>query len=199
MISILVGLALVQDPDIKLTADFVFGQSYRVGGPAPVKVVLQNDGATLNGRLVLRWTSFQPDPKKGFELDQLHGQDSLYYELSVVLPEKSRQVHTAYVIGQEEHSGHRLMAALVDDKNRVRAFAEAAGSLVKRNILFVGIVGERMPPQLSRAFDPAAAREVLGLPEGAVPVAFTPLGWPADTPGPKERGPLSDLVRYERW
>ena len=49
------------------------------------------------------------------------------------------------------------------------------------------------------AFDPAAARELLGLPEGVVPVAFTPLGWPADAPGPKERRPLEELVRYERW
>jgi len=49
------------------------------------------------------------------------------------------------------------------------------------------------------AFDPVAAREVLGLPEGVVPVAFTPLGWPADEPGPKERRPLEELVRRERW
>jgi nitroreductase len=49
------------------------------------------------------------------------------------------------------------------------------------------------------AFDPAAAREVLGLPEGIVPVAFTPLGWPADAPGPKERRDLEELVYHERW
>jgi len=49
------------------------------------------------------------------------------------------------------------------------------------------------------AFDPAAAREVLGLPEHVEPVAFTPLGYPADQPAPKERKPLADLVRYERW
>jgi nitroreductase len=49
------------------------------------------------------------------------------------------------------------------------------------------------------AFDPKAAREVLGLPEGVVPVSFTPLGWPLDSPAPKERKPLTDLVRYERW
>lgn len=48
------------------------------------------------------------------------------------------------------------------------------------------------------AFDPRAARDVLGLPEGVVPVAFTPLGYPADSPGPKKRRPLSDLVRRER-
>lgn len=49
------------------------------------------------------------------------------------------------------------------------------------------------------AFDPAAAREVLGLPEGVEPIAFTPLGYAADRPGPKERKPQSALVRYERW
>jgi nitroreductase len=49
------------------------------------------------------------------------------------------------------------------------------------------------------AFDPDAAREVLGLPEDAEPIAFTPLGYPADQPLPKQRKPLSDLVRYENW
>ncbi len=49
------------------------------------------------------------------------------------------------------------------------------------------------------AFDPAAARQVLGLPGGVEPVAFTPLGYPADRPAPKARKPLSELVRYERW
>jgi len=49
------------------------------------------------------------------------------------------------------------------------------------------------------AFDPDAAREVLGLPDGVEPIAFTPLGYPADSPGAKKRKELSDLVRYERW
>jgi nitroreductase len=49
------------------------------------------------------------------------------------------------------------------------------------------------------AFDPVAAREVLGLPDDVEPIAFTPLGYAADQPGPKKRKPLSELVRYERW
>lgn len=48
-------------------------------------------------------------------------------------------------------------------------------------------------------FDPQAAREVLGLPEGIEPVCFTPLGYPADSAGAKRRKPLNALVRYERW
>jgi len=49
------------------------------------------------------------------------------------------------------------------------------------------------------AFDPAAARELLELPEGVEPVAFTPLGHPADAPRPKTRKKLDELVRYERY
>lgn len=49
------------------------------------------------------------------------------------------------------------------------------------------------------AFDPAAARQVLALPDEMEPIAFTPLGYPADSPRPKRRKALSDLVRYERW
>jgi nitroreductase len=49
------------------------------------------------------------------------------------------------------------------------------------------------------AFDAQAAREVLRLPENVEPVAFTPLGFPADQPRPRQRKSLSELVRYEAW
>jgi nitroreductase len=49
------------------------------------------------------------------------------------------------------------------------------------------------------AFDVPTARQVFGLPPGVEPVALTPLGYPADRPGRKERKPLAELVRYERW
>ncbi len=49
------------------------------------------------------------------------------------------------------------------------------------------------------AFNPDAARDVLGLPENVEPIAFTPLGYPADALGTKKRKSLADLVRYERW
>jgi len=49
------------------------------------------------------------------------------------------------------------------------------------------------------SFDVRAAHEVLGIPPGIEPLALTPLGYPADQPEPKERKPLSELVRYENW
>ena len=49
------------------------------------------------------------------------------------------------------------------------------------------------------AFDPPAAREILRLPDDVEPIAFTPLGYPADQPGSKDRKALPQLVRYEHW
>jgi nitroreductase len=49
------------------------------------------------------------------------------------------------------------------------------------------------------AFNPVAAREVLGLPADVIPSAFTPLGHPADSPAQKKRKLLPELVRRERW
>ncbi len=49
------------------------------------------------------------------------------------------------------------------------------------------------------AFDPDAAREILGLPDDVEPIAFTPLGYPADELKKKKRKDLSELVRYEKW
>jgi len=49
------------------------------------------------------------------------------------------------------------------------------------------------------AFDPDAAREVFGLPEGVEPLAMTPLGYPADLPKPKLRKKADQLIHYGRW
>jgi nitroreductase len=65
--------------------------------------------------------------------------------------------------------------------------------------LLLAAANERLGACWIGAFDPAAAREILGLPENVEPIAFTPLGHPADTPPPKIRKDLSELVFYERW
>ena len=49
------------------------------------------------------------------------------------------------------------------------------------------------------AFDPVAAREILKLPSGVEPIAFTPLGYAANYAGTKLRRPLTELVYYEKW
>jgi nitroreductase len=47
------------------------------------------------------------------------------------------------------------------------------------------------------AFDPKAARKLLQLPDDIEPIAFTPLGYPADRPGPKKRKTIAELVRLD--
>jgi len=49
------------------------------------------------------------------------------------------------------------------------------------------------------AFNPRIARQVLELPEDVEPLIFTPLGYPADKAGKKDRKSLQELVRYEHW
>ena len=49
------------------------------------------------------------------------------------------------------------------------------------------------------AFDPAAAREVLALPDDVEPLALTPLGYPDKAATAQGRRPLDELVKYERW
>lgn len=53
------------------------------------------------------------------------------------------------------------------------------------------------------SFDPAAAREVLGVPEEGEPMLFTPLGYPEGDEEASQRHmqrrPIEELVRYERW
>lgn len=49
------------------------------------------------------------------------------------------------------------------------------------------------------AFDPVAARELLGLPQGVEPVAFFPLGYPAEEGRPKQRKDLAQVVHYGTW
>jgi nitroreductase len=49
------------------------------------------------------------------------------------------------------------------------------------------------------AFNEPAARQILNLPDEVEPLIFTPLGYPADTPAVKERKPITELVRYQRW
>lgn len=49
------------------------------------------------------------------------------------------------------------------------------------------------------AFNPDLARALLRVPPGIEPLAFTPLGYPADQRGPKTRKRLADLVRHDVW
>jgi nitroreductase len=49
------------------------------------------------------------------------------------------------------------------------------------------------------AFDAAAVKRVLELPDGVEPIAMTPLGYADAEPRPLERRTIADFVRHEKW
>jgi nitroreductase len=49
------------------------------------------------------------------------------------------------------------------------------------------------------AFREERAREILKIPQGIRPVAIIPVGYPAETPPPRNRRPMSQVVHYETF
>jgi len=49
------------------------------------------------------------------------------------------------------------------------------------------------------AFREEKAREILKIPQGIRPVAIIPVGYPAETPPPRNRRPISQIVHYETF
>jgi nitroreductase len=49
------------------------------------------------------------------------------------------------------------------------------------------------------AFREEEAREILKIPNGVRPVAVVPVGYPAESPPPRSRRPLSQIVHYEKF
>lgn len=49
------------------------------------------------------------------------------------------------------------------------------------------------------AFDEDMAAQAVGLPEGVRPVAIVPVGYPAESPYPRSRRRLSDVIHWDKW
>jgi len=95
-----------------------------------------------------------------------------------------------------------LAVCAVPDEAWVRAVdgwsAAGVDATIAMTHLLLAAADEGLGTCWVASFDPAAAVEVLCLPDGVVPWAFTPLGHPSDTRPPKERRPLEELVLDRR-
>lgn len=49
------------------------------------------------------------------------------------------------------------------------------------------------------AFREEEAKEVLKTPQGIRPVAIIPIGYPAETPTPRSKRPIKDIIHYETY
>ena len=123
----------------------------------------------------------------------------------VVIHTQGREEELKRIYGKDWFVQGPLVVAvcvLIDDawvrRYDGKNFADVDGTIVMDHLI-LGAANEGLGTCWIGAFDPVAAREILGLPDNVEPVAFTPLGYPADEPRLKKRKSLEELVRYERW
>jgi len=123
----------------------------------------------------------------------------------IVLPTKGREAELRRVYGRDWFTQAPLVLAVcaVPAEGWVRKAdgwnAAEVDATIAVTHLILAAAEEGLGTCWIAAFDPGAAREMLGLPADVIPSAFTPLGYPADSPVPKKRRPLADLVRKDRW
>ncbi len=93
-----------------------------------------------------------------------------------------------------------LAIAAVLDEGWTRKYDEQNYAVVDATIAFDHMILQAADLGLGTcwiaAFDPEKARHFLQLPQGWQPVAFTPLGYPADTGREKKRRNLDEVIRY---
>ena len=123
----------------------------------------------------------------------------------IVIPVKGREADLRRIYGRDWFIQAPLVLCVcaVPSEGWVRKAdgwnaAEVDATIVMSHIV-LGAAAEGLGTCWIAAFDPAAAREVLGLPPEVIPSAFTPLGYAADAPAPKKRRALDELVRRNRW
>lgn len=123
----------------------------------------------------------------------------------IVIPTKEREADLRRIYGRDWFTQAPLVLCVcaVPSEGWVRKYdgwnaAEVDATIVMSHIVLAA-AEEGLGTCWIAAFDPAAARDVLGLPAEVIPSAFTPLGYAADAPAPKKRRPLAELVRRECW
>jgi nitroreductase len=118
----------------------------------------------------------------------------------LVIPTSGRQVELARIYPRPWFAQAPLLIAAcgVPAENWVRRDGKNYNDVdvtIAMDHLILAAANEGLGTCWVAAFDPDAAREVLKLEPGLEPVAFTPLGYAADSPRPKQRKALGELIR----
>ena len=123
----------------------------------------------------------------------------------VVIRTSGRQEELGRIYGREWFTQAPLIIGIcaVTEEAWVRKIDDTCYSDVDAAIVFDHLILAATDLGLGTcwvgAFDPVAAREVLGIPTGVEPIAFTPLGYATDVPKPKQRKDTENLIKYEHW
>jgi nitroreductase len=122
----------------------------------------------------------------------------------IVIHTEDRRSELARIYGKEWFTQAPLVLCLcgIPEENWVRRDGKNFNDIdmaIVMDHMILAAAAEGLGTCWIGAFDPDAAREILEIPDYAVPVLFTPLGYPADRAAEKKRKEKDELVRYERW
>ena len=155
--------------------------------------------------------SYQPRPVEQDKLDRI-------LEAVRLAPSGSNRQPWKFVVVRDAEVRQRLVAACSNQQFIAQAPVVIAGvGLMPDRVMRCDIPGDPVDVAIAvehlalaaaaeglgtcwiGAFYQDQVREVLGIPESAKVVAVMTLGYPADSPRPKSRKPIGEIVCYDRW
>lgn len=155
--------------------------------------------------------SYQPRPVEQDKLDRI-------LEAVRLAPSGSNRQPWKFVVVRDGEVRRRLVAACSNQQFLAEAPVVVAGvGLMPDRVMRCDIPGDPVDVTIAMehlalaataeglgtcwigAFDQDQVREVLGIPESVKVVAVMTLGYPADSPRPKGRKPVGEIVSYDQW
>jgi nitroreductase len=155
--------------------------------------------------------SYQPRPVQQDKLDRI-------LEAVRLAPSGSNRQPWKFVVVRDADVRRQLVAACSNQQFIAQAPVVIAGvGLMPDRVMACGVPGDPVDVAIAMehlalaataeglgtcwigAFHQGRVREVLSIPESAKVVGVMTLGYPADSPRPKSRKPISEIVCYNRW
>lgn len=155
--------------------------------------------------------SYQPRPVEQDRLDRI-------LEAARLAPFGSNRQPWKFVVVRDAEIRRRLAAACWNQQFIAQAPVVIAGvGLTPDRVMRCDVPGDPVDVAIAMehlalaataeglgtcwigAFHQDQVREVLGVPESAKVIEVMTLGYPADSPRPKDRKPISEIACYDRW
>ena len=165
--------------------------------------------ALVRSRYAVR--SYQTRPVEQDKLDRI-------LEAVRLAPSGSNRQPWKFVVVHDADVRHRLVAACADQQFIAQAPVVVAGvGLTPDRVMSCGVPGDPVDVAIALehlalaaaaeglgtcwigAFHQDQVREVLGIPESVKVIGVMTIGYPADSPRPKNRKPIGRIVCYDRW
>ncbi len=181
--------------------------------PVPEDVIRRlidaaNQAPTASNTQNTRWIVIR-DPEQKSRLADLnrearqaaYGQRPPPPDEAAARQRRASQWHTDHLQDVPVHIVACLELAAPPEDNFVRGIA-SGGSVwpaVQNLLLAARALGLGAVPTTLPLRDRAAAKEVLGVPDGVEPFCLVPVGYPMGRFGPVTRRPIDEITHWDRW